>query len=107
MDVFGKRFNRILNCWVKAWANNLIGKKYLKNLVVAAKRSKALCNISQLVYGMPQVPGLNPTWDYNINCSEYWNLLENKIITIVDRLSPIVKFSNDTVYTTCQMCLNS
>ena len=38
--------------------------------------------------------------DWNIDCvdvQQYRNLLENKIIVIVNLLSPIVKFSNETV----------
>ena len=37
---------------------------------VVVKQFKALCDISQLIYGMPLVPGLNPTGDYDIDCSE-------------------------------------
>ena len=39
--------------------------------------------------------------DWNIDCvdvQQYWNILENKIICIVDTLSPIVRFSNDAVH---------
>ena len=37
--------------------------------------------------------------DWNIDCvdvQQYWNLFENKVIRIVDTVSPMVKFSNDT-----------
>ena len=33
---------------------------------MVAERSKALFQIQ--VERMPQVPGLNPNWDYNIDC---------------------------------------
>ena len=38
--------------------------------------------------------------DWYIECvdvQQYWNLLENKIIVIVDSLSPIIKFGNVNV----------
>ena len=37
-----------------------------KNTNVVGERLKALCNISQLIYGMPQVTGLNPARDTNM-----------------------------------------